>query len=119
MGSMHRNTYIHSPSLLDSYFTLKDHSRTFFAGQITGVEGYVESAAVGQWVGIAAYALATGKQVQIPPRETALGSLIHSVTNLPEHGKFSPMNINFGLFPPLENPERKKEIRRKKNFRQV
>ncbi|MGQ9695162.1 MAG: methylenetetrahydrofolate--tRNA-(uracil(54)-C(5))-methyltransferase (FADH(2)-oxidizing) TrmFO [Thermodesulfobacteriota bacterium] len=99
-GSLHRNTYIHSPSLLRETLQLKKDERIFFAGQITGVEGYVESTAMGLMAGINAALLAQGKLPVVPPFTTAIGSLLRYITN-PQVKEFQPMNINFGLFPPL------------------
>jgi methylenetetrahydrofolate--tRNA-(uracil-5-)-methyltransferase len=93
-GVMHRNTYLDSPRLLDARLRLRD-SQTFFAGQITGVEGYVESGATGILAGLFACA---SDEIQPPPRECALGSLIAHVTNT-ESPDYAPMNINWGLFP--------------------
>ena len=96
-GSIHRNTYINSPSLLSSSLQLKNHENIFFAGQITGVEGYVESAAMGLLAGLNAALMMEGKKSVPPPVNTALGALIQYITS-PEHvDKFQPMNINFGL----------------------
>lgn len=102
-GSMHRNTYIHAPSLLRETLQLKKEERIFFAGQITGVEGYVESAAMGLLAGINAAFLALGKSLVVPPFTTAIGSLLQYLTN-PRVKEFQPMNINFGLFPSLPIP---------------
>ncbi len=104
-GSMHRNTYLHSPSLLRKTLQLKKEERIFFAGQITGVEGYVESTAMGLLAGLNAAFLVLGKSPVAPPSTTALGSLLHYLTN-PHIREFQPMNINFGLFPPLLLPWR-------------
>ena len=102
-GSMHRNTYIHSPSLLSPTLQFKKEERIFFAGQITGVEGYVESTAMGLIAGINAALFAQQKSLVVPPSTTAIGSLLQYITNpLPKN--FQPMNINFGLFPPLPIP---------------
>jgi methylenetetrahydrofolate--tRNA-(uracil-5-)-methyltransferase len=100
-GSLHRNTFIHSPSLLQKTLQLKKEPRIFFAGQITGVEGYVESAAMGLLAGINAARLFQGILPVIPPATTALGGLIHYLSNQ-QLKEFQPMNINFGLFPLLE-----------------
>lgn len=99
-GSLHRNTYIHSPSLLRETLQLKKDERILFAGQITGVEGYVESTAIGLMAGINAALLAQGKLPVVPPFTTAIGNLLRYITN-PQVKEFQPMNINFGLFPPL------------------
>jgi methylenetetrahydrofolate--tRNA-(uracil-5-)-methyltransferase len=100
LGSIHRNTFIDSPRLLEESLQLKLHPNLFVAGQITGVEGYMESTAMGLLSGIHAYRYANKMETFIPPHTTAIGSLVHYITHsltLP----FQPMNINFGLFPPL------------------
>lgn len=97
-GVMHRNTYINSPVLLEPTYQSKTRSGLFFAGQITGVEGYVESAASGLVAGINAARLAQGKEPFVFPRETAHGALAHYITSA-DPARFQPMNINFGLFP--------------------
>lgn len=97
-GVMHRNTYISSPVLLDSTYQSKTRPGLFFAGQITGVEGYVESAASGLVAGINAARLAQGKEPFVFPPETAHGALAHYITSA-DPARFQPMNINFGLFP--------------------
>lgn len=108
LGVMHRNTFINSPQLLLPTQQLKEDPRIIFAGQITGVEGYVESAASGFLAGLAAVALLQEKEPLLPPRETALGALMHHITNAePKH--FQPMNVNYGLFPALEGRVKKKE----------
>jgi len=101
-GAMHRNTFINSPRLLDEYLRLKTRPRIRFAGQITGVEGYVESAAMGLLAGVFAAAEAKGAALPPPPpRETAMGALLAHITGEADAGIFQPMNVNFGLFPPL------------------
>lgn len=110
LGSMHRNTFINSPLLLLPTQQLKSDPRIFFAGQITGVEGYVESAASGFLAGIAASSLFRGLPYAPPPAETALGALIHHITNA-DVRHFQPMNVNYGLFPELEGRVKKKERR--------
>jgi len=112
LGSMHRNTFINSPALLEPTQQLKSEERIFFAGQITGVEGYVESAASGLLAGIAATALVQGRPVPGPPPETALGALMHHITNA-DAKHFQPMNVNYGLFPELPGRVKKKERRQK------
>jgi len=99
-GSLHRNTFIHSPTLLEGTLRFKKDPRIFFAGQITGVEGYVESTAMGLLAGINAARLSKEMPPVIPPQTTATGSLIHYITNQ-QVKEFQPMNVNFGLFPPL------------------
>lgn len=99
-GVMHRNTYINSPELLAPTLQLKKNRQIFFAGQMTGVEGYLESAAAGLVAGINAARIESGAEPLIFPRETAHGSLINYITTAdPRH--FQPMNVNFGLFPAL------------------
>lgn len=108
-GTIHRNTFLDSPRLLDHHLELKDCKDVFFAGQITGVEGYLESAATGLLAGInTAFLVKEGELPEPPPSETALGALMNHVTN-DFTADFQPTNINFGLFPPLEEKTRKKE----------
>lgn len=112
LGGLHRNTFINSPRLLDSQLRLKAEPRVRFAGQVTGVEGYVESAAVGLLAGRFAATEALGRPLEPPPLATALGALIAHVTGGHiEGGKasFQPMNINYGLLPPMEAPRRDAE----------
>lgn len=113
LGVMHRNTYINSPVLISSTLETKKRRGLFFAGQITGVEGYVESAAAGLMAGINAARLLAGKEPLIFPADTAHGSLARYLTTAdPAH--FQPMNINFGLFPPPDSRIRdKKELHRR------
>ncbi len=99
-GSMHRNTFINGPALLDPRLRLQDSPEIMFAGQITGVEGYVESAACGLLAGLFLAASLKGMELPPPPPETALGSLLRHATGSPlKH--FQPSNVNYGLFPPL------------------
>jgi methylenetetrahydrofolate--tRNA-(uracil-5-)-methyltransferase len=107
-GSIHRNTFINAPSLLTGTQQLRSHRNIFFCGQITGVEGYIESAASGLLAGISAHHYLSGEQFPIPPQTTALGALVHHITDTPAK-HFQPMNINFGLFEPLQGKIRKKE----------
>jgi methylenetetrahydrofolate--tRNA-(uracil-5-)-methyltransferase len=100
LGSIHRNTFIHSPGLLSAYLNFFQYPRLFLAGQISGVEGYVESAAMGLVAGINAARQIQHRPLITPPRETALGALIGHLTNT-QTKDFQPMNVNFGLFPPL------------------
>ncbi len=100
-GQIHRNTYINAPALLNRTLQLKAHPHVMFAGQICGVEGYVESIATGLMAGLNAAALATGSEPVPPPRATALGSLVHYIT-LAESKNFQPANITFDLLPALE-----------------
>lgn len=110
LGSCHRNSFINSPKVLAPTLQLHKDTGIFFAGQVTGVEGYVESAAMGMVAGINAARLLRGKPLILPPETTAVGALIAHVSNSnAEH--FQPMNVNFGLFPPLESHIKKKERR--------
>jgi methylenetetrahydrofolate--tRNA-(uracil-5-)-methyltransferase len=108
-GQIHRNTYINAPSLLDATLRLRKHPNIFFAGQISGVEGYVESIATGLVAGMLAAADAGGEPVRPFPRETAIGSLCHYISHAdPRH--YQPANIAFDLFPVLDpNPRDRKE----------
>ncbi len=101
LGGLHRNTFINSPRLLDPTLRLKAEPRLRFAGQITGVEGYVESAAIGLLAGRFAAAERRGQRPLAPPPTTALGALLAHITGGADAGTFQPMNVNFGLFPPL------------------
>lgn len=107
-GVMHRNTYINSPILLTTTMQMSNNKKMFFAGQITGVEGYVESAASGLIAGINAAFVACDKLPISFPKETAHGSLINYITNA-DPANFQPMNVNFGLLPPLERKIRDKK----------
>ena len=102
LGGIHRNTFIHSPSLLDDRMRLKSRRNIRFAGQVTGVEGYVESAAMGLLAGRMAAAEILGRDLPPPPPETAMGALITHITGGAEAKTFQPMNVNFGLFPPID-----------------
>lgn len=102
LGGIHRNTFINSPKLLDSTLRLKARPDIRFAGQITGCEGYVESASVGIMAARFAVSEINGEDYSMPPATTALGSLLHHITGGANADTFQPMNINFGLFPPLE-----------------
>jgi methylenetetrahydrofolate--tRNA-(uracil-5-)-methyltransferase len=101
LGSIHRNTFIHSPGILSAHLNFRQYPQIFLAGQISGVEGYVESAAMGLLAGINAARQIQNRPLVTPPRETALGALIAHLTNTATKD-FQPMNVNFGLFPPLE-----------------
>ena len=107
-GSIHRNTFINSPTLLRKTLQLRSNNNIFFAGQITGVEGYVESAAMGLMAGINACRKIAGEDMTPPPETTALGALLHHITNA-DYKTFQPMNVNFGLFAPLEGRVPKRE----------
>jgi methylenetetrahydrofolate--tRNA-(uracil-5-)-methyltransferase len=102
LGGLHRNTFLNSPRLLDGELRLKAMPRLRFAGQVTGVEGYIESAAIGLLAGKFAAAEIAGESLTPPPATTALGALISHITGGAEAETFQPMNVNFGLFPPLE-----------------
>lgn len=102
LGGIHRNTFINSPKLLDATLRLKAMPRLRFAGQITGCEGYVESAAVGLMTGRFAAAEALGQAPETPPVTTAMGALLNHITTGAEAETFQPMNVNFGLFPPVD-----------------
>lgn len=112
-GVMHRNTFINSPRVLEPTYQLKTNPNLFFAGQMTGVEGYVESAGSGLIAGINAAKLALGEDVLTVPVETALGSMARYITEA-DPNNFQPMNVNFGLFPNLPKRYRSKEERSKK-----
>jgi methylenetetrahydrofolate--tRNA-(uracil-5-)-methyltransferase len=114
LGGVHRNTFLDSPRLLDAQLRLRADPRLRFAGQVTGVEGYVESAAIGLLAGRFAAAERRGVALDAPPPETALGALIAHITggHVGGSGAFQPMNINFGLFPPLDAPLEKPEGKR-------
>ena len=109
-GVMHRNTYINSPRILCPTYQTREKLNLFFAGQITGVEGYVESAASGLVAGLNAYLLAIGMKTETLPPETAHGALAHYITSA-DPGNFQPMNITFGLFPPLSDQIKDKKKR--------
>lgn len=102
LGGIHRNTFINSPTLLDDQMRLKSRPNIRFAGQITGVEGYVESAAMGLLAGRLAAAELRGQPIMPPPPETAMGALVTHITGGAEAKTFQPMNVNFGLCPPIE-----------------
>ena len=115
LGGLHRNTFLNSPALLDGGLRLKVEPRLRFAGQVTGVEGYVESAAMGLLTGRLAAAEALGQPISPPPPTTALGALVAHITG--GHlgltgGSFQPMNVNYGLFPPMEAPRRSADGKR-------
>jgi methylenetetrahydrofolate--tRNA-(uracil-5-)-methyltransferase len=109
LGGLHRNTFLNSPRLLDAQLRLKSEPRIRFAGQITGVEGYVESAAIGLLAGRFAAAERVGSTFAPPPPTTALGALLGHITGGADAKSFQPMNVNFGLFPPVEETGRRKD----------
>ena len=116
LGGLHRNTFLNSPKLLDTQLRLKVQPRLRFAGQVTGVEGYVESAAMGLLAGRLAAAERLGSPIEAPPATTALGALVGHITG--GHleggkGSFQPMNINYGLLPPVEAVAKRDEAGRR------
>ena len=112
LGGLHRNTFLNSPKLLGSRLELLAMPRLRFAGQMTGVEGYVESAAIGLLAGRFAAAERAGFALDPPPATTALGALLAHITGGADAATFQPMNVNFGLFPPLGTRERGRERKR-------
>ena len=119
-GQIHRNTYINGPALLSESLALRANEHVFFAGQISGVEGYVESIATGLLAGMAAAAMALGASYSPPyhppPRETALGSLVHYITHS-DAENYQPANITFDLLPPLDPPVKDRSLRRAEQCR--
>ncbi|MBP6547211.1 MAG: methylenetetrahydrofolate--tRNA-(uracil(54)-C(5))-methyltransferase (FADH(2)-oxidizing) TrmFO [Phenylobacterium sp.] len=116
LGGLHRNTFLNSPKLLDSQLRLKLQPRLRFAGQVTGVEGYVESAAMGLLAGRLAAAERLGAPIEAPPATTALGALVGHITGghlAGGKGSFQPMNINYGLLPPVEGIAKRDEAGRR------
>ncbi len=109
LGGLHRNTFLNSPRLLDATLRLKAMPRLRFAGQITGCEGYVESAAVGLMTGRFAAAERLGTTQAPPPATTAMGALLGHITGGADAATFQPMNVNFGLFPPIDGTFKGKE----------
>ena len=114
LGGLHRNTFLRSPELLDPTLRLRSRPNVRFAGQITGCEGYIESASIGLIAGRFAAAELTGRTLAPPPVETALGALLTHITGAAEAETYQPMNVNFGLFPPI--PGRTKKADRKKMY---
>ncbi|HEU0099912.1 MAG TPA: methylenetetrahydrofolate--tRNA-(uracil(54)-C(5))-methyltransferase (FADH(2)-oxidizing) TrmFO [Allosphingosinicella sp.] len=112
LGGLHRNTFINSPKLLDGTLRLRSAPHIRFAGQITGCEGYVESAAIGLLAGRFAAAEVKGELLAPPPPETALGALLGHITGGADSATYQPMNVNFGLFPPVEGKARKADRKR-------
>lgn len=102
LGGIHRNTFLNSPTLLDAQMRLCSRPNLRFAGQVTGVEGYVESAAMGLLAGRMAAAEILGHRLPPPPPDTAMGALVTHITGGAEAKTFQPMNVNFGLFPPID-----------------
>ena len=108
LGGLHRNTFLNSPALLDRQLRLKSAAHVRFAGQITGCEGYVESAAVGLLAGLMTAEELAGREWRPPPRTTAMGALLAHITGDAEAETYQPMNVNFGLFPPLTEVKKKR-----------
>jgi methylenetetrahydrofolate--tRNA-(uracil-5-)-methyltransferase len=107
LGGLHRNTFLNSPELLDRQLRLKNAPHIRFAGQVTGCEGYVESSAVGLIAGLMTATELAGREWTSPPRTTALGALLSHITGDAEADSYQPMNVNFGLFPPVEGKMKK------------
>ncbi len=107
LGGLHRNSFIRAPELLDGELRLKSAPHIRFAGQITGCEGYVESAAIGLVAARFAAAELAGRTLPAPPLETALGALLGHITGGADAASYQPMNVNFGLFPPMDDSVRK------------
>lgn len=119
LGGIHRNTFINSPKLLDPTLRLKSIPRLRFAGQITGCEGYVESAAIGLLAGLFAAAERWGKEPAAPPETTSMGAILNHVTLGADADTFQPMNANFGLFPPLDTDHLPKKQRPRGRDRKI
>ena len=117
LGGLHRNTFLNGPRLLDPELRLRAEPRLRFAGQITGVEGYVESAAVGLLAGRFTAGELLGETLAPPPPTTALGALLGHITGGAEAETYQPMNINFGLFPPMDTRGKRRERRRAMSLR--
>lgn len=107
LGGLHRNTFLNSPLVLDRELRLRNASHIRFAGQVTGCEGYVESAAIGLMAGLMAANELAGRDWQGPPRTSAFGALLSHITGDAEAETYQPMNVNFGLFPPLHDVKKK------------
>jgi methylenetetrahydrofolate--tRNA-(uracil-5-)-methyltransferase len=116
LGGLHRNTFLNSPQLLDPTLRLRSAPNVRFAGQITGCEGYVESAAVGLLAGRFWTAELAGREHEVPPVTTALGALLGHITGGADAATYQPMNINFGLFPPVGGGGRSKKADRKRLY---
>jgi methylenetetrahydrofolate--tRNA-(uracil-5-)-methyltransferase len=115
LGGLHRNTFIKSPILLDQYLRLKNDPNIIFAGQITGVEGYVESSAIGLISGLIAAHDFKNINFKLPPKQTAHGALLQHITMNANPETFQPMNINFGLMPDINISEN--TIKKQKYFK--
>ena len=107
LGGLHRNTFLNSPLVLDRQLRLRDAPHIRFAGQVTGCEGYVESSAVGLMAGMMAACELAGREWAPLPATTAMGALLSHITGDAEAETFQPMNVNFGLFPPLHDVKKK------------
>ncbi|MEM6585281.1 MAG: FAD-dependent oxidoreductase, partial [Pseudomonadota bacterium] len=107
LGGLHRNTFLNSPEVLDRQLRLRVAPHIRFAGQITGCEGYVESAAIGLVSGMMTAAELAGREWQPLPASTAMGALLSHITGDADAATFQPMNVNFGLFPPLHEVKKK------------
>jgi methylenetetrahydrofolate--tRNA-(uracil-5-)-methyltransferase len=116
LGGLHRNTFIKSPVLLDAVLRLKSAPHVRFAGQITGCEGYLESAAIGLLAGRFSVADLSGQAIAPPPQTTALGALLAHITGGADASSYQPMNVNFGLFPPLAIEGKSKKADRKRMY---
>jgi methylenetetrahydrofolate--tRNA-(uracil-5-)-methyltransferase len=114
LGQIHRNTYINAPEVLLPTMAARRDARLFFAGQLAGTEGYIENVASGLMAGINAVHTLRGEETVVPPRETAIGALCRYVSTPQKH--FAPMNINFGLLPPIEVPRRISKTDRQRLF---
>ncbi|QKS00680.1 methylenetetrahydrofolate--tRNA-(uracil(54)-C(5))-methyltransferase (FADH(2)-oxidizing) TrmFO [Sphingomonas sp. CL5.1] len=112
LGGLHRNTFLRSPELLDAELRLRSRPNIRFAGQVTGCEGYIESASIGLLAGRFAAAELAGGALSPPPVETALGALLHHITGAAVAETYQPMNVNFGLFPPIEGRTKKADRKR-------
>ena len=112
-GVMHRNTFINSPTLLNPTLQTRERKDLFFAGQITGTEGYTESIASGLLCGINMAKLLNNEPLLELPQDTILGALTHYITN-PEHTNFQPINSNWGIVPPVELPKKERKNKRLK-----
>jgi methylenetetrahydrofolate--tRNA-(uracil-5-)-methyltransferase len=117
-GQIHRNTYINAPTLLTELLNLKQHSNVFFAGQISGVEGYTESIAMGMLAGIHVSRIAQGLPAIPPPRETALGSLVNYICHA-DLKQFQPANVTFDLLPQLDESTRRRVRDKKQRHKMV
>lgn len=111
LGGIHKNSFLNSPRLLDTDLSLKKQPNLFFAGQITGSEGYVENTAMGFMAALAIHARLQEGTFNAPPENTAMGALLRHVTHHAESDTFQPMNVNFGLFPPIIKEKGKKKLR--------